>query len=220
MRATKLYSVFIGGTLAVPPIAHLYYKSSARTCGVTTRVVSIPGRGLLDINESQAEIAAQIDRYVPAGAPLILSGHSQGALHAVKYALDHPNVVRVVSWSGPHHGTHTARLFPLFSATRQMSPGSSFMREYEAHLPEIAPRLHSFYLRHDLLIVPFDSSHVDGAHNYLAASPEEYLVIGEHMRDTQRIDSRGNHITAVLSHSLHDAVRKVHVSDAATAPAA
>jgi pimeloyl-ACP methyl ester carboxylesterase len=164
-------TIFIGGTMAVP----LYCRPSANDCGHAV-VRTIPGWGLRSLDESQGEIAAWIDLRTDPDQPLILVGHSEGALHAALYGLDRPNVLRVISVSGPHHGTIAAAfLARVFPAMRDMSPRSDFMQRYEARLPEIAPRMDCFGFDHDPLIVPSNSAYVEGAKNHRCGALTDHL---------------------------------------------
>ncbi len=119
-------------------------------------------------------------------APVVLVGHSQGALACLRYAIDHPIQVRhVISVGVPWRGSITAgRVSRLASWTRlnltpalsDMAEGSSFLRRLHDDLPTIADRVTNIYSTHELFIHPYAGAHIDvpGVENLLIASEEEY----------------------------------------------
>jgi len=162
------------------------------------------------LEETYQALARWLDSRIAPDQPLTLVGQSQGGLHAVRLALDRPNVERVITISTAHHGTVLANFIPPLW---DMRPESAYMKAYLARLPEVAPRLDSIYLRHDLMIHPYHSAHVDDARNHLFASPEEYLVTGEHKIDTVRLDGNPNHISELYNGPLIEALRLISIND-------
>jgi triacylglycerol lipase len=90
-----------------------------------------PRDARLGIPDLSAKLDAFIKGSFEAGAPVALVGFSMGALVARHYlqALGGARSTRAFfSIAGPHHGTFNAYLFPG-PGTRQMRPGSAFLRE-------------------------------------------------------------------------------------------
>jgi hypothetical protein len=161
-------AIFIGGTFATSLFGKLFYHRVAKLFG-RAHVITIPGCGLLAIDQAAELVTAEIAKWVPAGTPIVLGGHSQGALIAAHYALDHPEVVRVVALNAPFDGTCRAYLgYPLMASMRDMAPGSAYLTRLNARLPEIAGRLATVAFADDML-VPWQSSYVPGATNYLCS---------------------------------------------------
>lgn len=166
-------AIFIGGTFATSLFGKLYYHRVAQLFG-HAHVITIPGSGLLAIDEATVLVAAEIAKLVPAGTPIVLGGHSQGALIAAQYALDHPEVTRVVALNAPFDGTCRAYLgYALMASMRDMVPGSAYLMRLNARLSEIADRLATVAFADDLL-VPWQSSYVPGATNYLCSNEDTY----------------------------------------------
>ena len=93
---------------------------------------------------------------------------SMGAL-AVRYALHNldgrSSVRRLVSVSGPHHGTLTAYL-SWKAGTKQMRPDSRFLRDLNAGGGRWGDvEVFSFWSPLDLVVIPATSSVLEGAHN-------------------------------------------------------
>lgn len=117
--------------------------------------------------------------------PLVMVGHSQGALAAMRYAIEHPSVAHVVSVGAPWQGAVSAqnvvralgsrRVF--VPALRDMMPGSPHLEALHRELPRIADRLTNLYSTHELFIRPYTGAHIDvpGVRNILIANEAEYL---------------------------------------------
>jgi triacylglycerol lipase len=93
---------------------------------------------------------------------------SMGAL-ATRYALHslggRSSVRRFVSVSGPHHGTLNA-YFSWKAGTKQMRPGSRFLRDLDASGDRWADvEVFSFWSPFDLVVIPASSSALEGADN-------------------------------------------------------
>ena len=150
----------------------------------------------LPLHLSQEHIARDIRRGLAEqdrapDSPVVMVGHSQGALASLRYAIDHPEqVLHVVSVGCPWHGSRSAgrvsRLFgwtglDLAPALKDMAEGSPFLTDLHRDLPTIADRVTNVYSTHEIFIVPYVSAHIDvpGVSNVLIASEEEY---GDHLR--------------------------------------
>jgi pimeloyl-ACP methyl ester carboxylesterase len=122
----------------------------------------------------------------PSDAPVVLVGHSQGGLAALRYAVDHQDQVRhVISVGAPWRGSlSAARVSRLSSWTgRSLTPalsdmveGSPFLTELHRDVPAIADRITNIYSTHELFIQPYTDAHMDvpGVENLLIASEDEY----------------------------------------------
>lgn len=117
-------------------------------------------------------------------SPVVLVGHSQGALASLRYAIDHQDqVLHTISVGIPWHGAQSAaqvtRLFGwtrLAPALADMAQGSPFLEELHNDLPAIAERVTNIYSTHELFIRPYWGAHIDvpGVENLLIATEPEY----------------------------------------------
>ncbi len=119
-------------------------------------------------------------------SPVVLVGHSQGALASLRYAIDHQEqVVHTISVGVPWRGSLTAaRVSRLVSWTRinltpalsDMAEGSPFLAGLHRDLPQIADRVTNIYSTHELFIHPYADAHIDvpGVENLLIATEDEY----------------------------------------------
>jgi triacylglycerol lipase len=112
--------------------------------------------------------AGQLQRFVDAtlrahdASELDLVGFSMGALITRLYLHEFAAGVRVrrfISISGPHRGTHIARLAPdhksWLAGVRQMQPASPLLARLGDDARSLAPtRVHCVYTPYDALIVP------------------------------------------------------------------
>jgi pimeloyl-ACP methyl ester carboxylesterase len=150
----------------------------------------------LPLHRSQEHLARDIARglqeqHRPTDSPVVLVGHSQGALACLRYGIDNPDqVLHVVSVGAPWHGSRSAsrvsRLFgwtgrDLTPALTDMAAGSPFLAALHDDLPAIADRVTNIYSTHEIVIAPYVAAHIDvpGVTNVLIASEEEY---GRHLR--------------------------------------
>lgn len=134
-------------------------------------------------HDIQAGLAAQGRE---PGSPVVLVGHSQGGLAALRYAVDHQDQVRhVISVGAPWEGSvSAARISRLFSwtgrnvtpALSDMAEGSPFLTNLHADVPSIADRVTNIYSTHELFIQPYINAHMDvpGVTNLLIATEDEY----------------------------------------------
>lgn len=191
--------------VAVPIVAGTAIKGVAATLmmrGVLERhpnafLITLASFGVtLPLHRSQEHIADDIQKGLAAqgrspDAPVVLVGHSQGALACLRYAIDHPRqVLHVVSVGAPWNGSRSAdRVSSLLRwtgrdltpALTDMAEGSPFLRSLHEDLPTIADRVTNIYSTHEIVISPYISAHIDvpGVTNVLVASLEEY---GDHLR--------------------------------------
>jgi len=84
---------------------------------------------------------------------VIIVAHSMGGLVARAFAAQAPGRVQhIICLGTPHRGTVLARLLPI-RTTRQMRPGSEWLRGLAARETE-SVRLTNIYSEHDNIIVP------------------------------------------------------------------
>jgi pimeloyl-ACP methyl ester carboxylesterase len=119
-------------------------------------------------------------------SPVVLVGHSQGAIASLRYAVDHPHqVLHVVSvgapWGGSVSAKKVAGLFrwvprDITPALTDMAAGSPFLDQLHADLPVIADRVTNIYSTHELFMTPYTVAHIDvpGVENHLIATEAEY----------------------------------------------
>lgn len=145
----------------------------------------------LSLHKSQQHITDDIQRGLhrqgrDPKSPVVLVGHSQGGLAALRYAIDHPHqVLHVVSVGAPWKGSHSAKRVSglLRWAPSDMTPGlsdmaegSPFLTRLHDDLPTIADRVTNIYSTHELFISPYTAAHMDvpGVENHLIATETEY----------------------------------------------
>ncbi len=187
--------------IAVPIVAGTAIKGLAANVmmrGVMERhpnafLVTLQSFGVtVPLTRSQKTIADDIRKGLAAqgrlpDCPLILVGHSQGALAALRYAIDNPDqVLHVFSIGCPWHGSVSAgflssRVSKLTGrnftpALRDMAPNSKFLTKLHDDLPAIADRVTNIYSTHEIFIRPYVSAHIDvpGVSNVLIATEDEY----------------------------------------------
>jgi len=183
--------------LAVPIIAGTAIRGVAATL-MMNRVLERHPRAFLvtlaqfgvtiPLHRSQEHLEADIrrgleERKFDPDTPLVIVGHSQGGLAALRYAADHPDRVRhAISIGAPWHGarsaTNVARFVPrrFTPAVYDMAEGSRFLSELHADLPAVADRVTNIYSTHEILIRPYVAAHIDvpGVRNILVGSDEEH----------------------------------------------
>ncbi len=143
----------------------------------------------MELDRSQEHIHDDIQRELAArdrgpDSPVVLVGHSQGGLAALRYAVDHQEQVRhVISVGAPWRGSvSAARISRLFgwtgitAAMRDMAEDSPFLTTLHADIPGIAERVTNIYSTHELFIQPYINAHMDvpGVTNLLIATEDEY----------------------------------------------
>lgn len=149
------------------------------------------------LHKAQTLIAADIEKGLAdqgrePGSPIVIVGHSQGALAALRYTIDNPDqALHVFTVGCPWRGSVTAGFVSarvkrvtgrnLTAALRDMAPDSPYLRQLHSEVPAIADRVTNIYSTHELFIRPYVSAHIDipGVSNVLIASRDEY---GRHLR--------------------------------------
>lgn len=214
--------------VAVPIVAGTAIKGVAASMmmhGVLERhpnafLITLANFGVtLPLHRSQDSLARDIRKGLLAQgrdpeSPVVLVGHSQGALACLRYATDNPGQVQhVVSVGAPWLGSRSAaRVSRLLRITRRdfapaladMAEGSPFLTSLHADLPSIAERVTNIYSRHEIVIAPYISAHIDipGVENVLVATDDEYrrhlecfpeLTIDDH------INARVTHLSEMNS---------------------
>ena len=192
--------------IAVPIIAGTAIKGLAANVmmrGVMERhpnafLVTLQSFGVtVPLTKSQTHIADDISKGLAAqgrlpDCPIVLVGHSQGALAALRYAIDNPEQVKhVFSIGCPWHGSVSAGFLSnrvakltgrnFVPALRDMAPNSPFLADLHADIPQIADRVTNIYSTHEIFIRPYVSAHIDvpGVSNVLIATNDEYA---KHLR--------------------------------------
>jgi pimeloyl-ACP methyl ester carboxylesterase len=191
--------------LAVPIVAGTAIKGVAATVMMrrvlerhpNAFLVTLASFGVsLPLSRSQDHLADDMRKGLIAqgrhpDSPVVLVGHSQGALACLRYAIDHPeNVLHVISVGAPWNGSRSAgrvsRLMGLTGrdltpALTDMASGSAFLTALHDDLPQIADRVTNIYSTHEIVIAPYVAAHIDveGVTNVLIASEDEY---GQHLR--------------------------------------
>lgn len=145
----------------------------------------------LPLHRSQSHIHDDIAQGLEAqdrepDAPIVLVGHSQGGLAALRYAADNPDQVRHVFSIGiPWHGAINAgRISRVMKWTGRdftpgltdMAPDSPFLTDLHRDLPAIADRVTNIFSTHEVFMQPYTAAYVDvpGVANILIAPEDEY----------------------------------------------
>lgn len=186
--------------IAVPIVAGTAIKGVAATLMMRRVLERHPNAFLITLasfgvtvplHRSQNSIGKDIRRGLIAqgrdpDSPVVLVGHSQGALASLRYAIDHPKqVLHVFSVGAPWHGSRSAaRVARLVGLTRRniapaltdMAAGSEFLTRLHDDLPVIANRVTNIYSTHEIVISPYTHAHIDipGVENILIATQPEY----------------------------------------------
>jgi pimeloyl-ACP methyl ester carboxylesterase len=198
----------------------------------------------LGMQASQEHIARDIRRGLEKQgrdpeAPVVLVGHSQGAIACLRYAVDHPNqVLHVVSVGAPYNGSVSAkkvsgalRWLPrdITPALADMAEGSPFLEQLHDDLPMIGDRVTNIYSTHELFMTPYTVAHIDvpGVENYLIATEAEYrrhLAICPDLPVDGHIEGRITHLGEMSSpevrgiiwakvEEIADAIRRGEIGD-------
>jgi pimeloyl-ACP methyl ester carboxylesterase len=186
--------------LAVPIVAGTAIKGLAATAMMRRVLERHPNAFLitlarfgvtLPLHRSQQHITADIRRGLaemgrPPDSPVVLVGHSQGALAVLRYGIDHPEQVRhIISVGAPWHGSvsagRVARLVArtgrdLTPALTDMAAGSPFLESLHEAVPSVADRVTNIYSTREIVISPYVAAHIDvpGVSNVLICTEDEY----------------------------------------------
>jgi triacylglycerol lipase len=159
-----------GATTGLQSLAQLL-----RRHGKDADVISLPGRGLGDLN-GQARalgVAARAARERTHATSVDVIGYSAGGVVARLWVRSYGGAAlarRVITLGAPHHGTDLARLAGSVlpgacpAACRQLEPGSRLLAALNAGDETPAgPTFVSIWTEHDEVVVPTDSAALSGA---------------------------------------------------------
>ncbi len=159
-----------------------------------------PRDGRLGIEDLSRKLGDFVHSSVPCGAPMALVGFSMGALvsrHFLQHGGGSGRVRAFFSISGPHQGTWISYLYPGLG-TRQMRPGSPFLRELDAGLPRLEGlTLHTYRTPVDLMVSPSKRARMPGVaeqvvwcafHSHMQGHPR---VIGHVVGELARLERGG-----------------------------
>jgi hypothetical protein len=120
------------------PIALIAYFPLKRQCGRRVHLVVAPQGGTGSLENGYIAVCRQLLAISKHGRINII-GHSQGAVHAVRFAAEHPDRVAVcISVGGPHAGSWLAALLVrVFGQLPQ--PLGGVANRLLACLPDMAP---------------------------------------------------------------------------------
>lgn len=138
-----------------------------------------PRDARLGIPDLSAKLASLIDGMFAPGAPLALVGFSMGAL-VVRFYLQALGGARTAkaffSIAGPYRGSYNAYLYPGLG-TRQMRPGSSFLRSLDAGASALdALPVFTYRTPLDLMVTPSTGSRIGRAHDTALWCPLHSLL--------------------------------------------
>jgi triacylglycerol lipase len=141
-----------------------------------------PRDGRLGIPDLSSKVGAFIEASVPAHAPLALVGFSMGALvlrHYLQAGGGGARARAFFSISGPHRGTWVSYLYPGLG-TRQMRPGSAFLRELDAGTARLGGLvLHTYRTPFDLMVAPSTNARIAGVPERVVWCPLHSLMPGD-----------------------------------------
>jgi triacylglycerol lipase len=138
-----------------------------------------PRDGGLGIPDLSVKLAAFVGENVAPGAPFAIVGFSMGALAARHYLQAHGgarSAKAFFSIAGPFRGSVNAYLYPGLG-TRQMRPGSAFLRELDEGAGELgALPVFTYRTPLDLMIIPSTGSRIPGAKDLALWCPLHSLL--------------------------------------------
>ena len=138
-------------------------ESAGHACFAPTLSPRDARHGIPDLAN---KLADYIELNLPAGLPFAIVGFSMGCVVSYCYLRSgrrHPQVGAFFAISGPMQGTLTAWLYPG-KGTRQMRPGSEFLRELAAPGNQQSNlAVHTYFTPLDLIIIPATSSRMANA---------------------------------------------------------
>lgn len=141
-----------------------------------------PRDARLGIPNLSGKLQAFIGANVPSGESVALIGFSMGALVARHYlqSRDGARSTRVFfSIAGPHQGTFSAYLYPG-DGTRQMRPGSAFLRELDAASPALdGLPLFTYRTPMDLMVNPAATTRLPNATEVIVWCPFHSMMPGD-----------------------------------------
>lgn len=121
-------------------VAYRHWVSSPRD-----RIFPLPGRGLASLDQTYLEVERQLLRWgFETGKRFAIAGHSQGAYHAVRFALNHPSMVlAVVAVGGPFGGALQPPFVPksIDRLARSLIPVAADFKQESLALSTLARRV-------------------------------------------------------------------------------
>jgi triacylglycerol lipase len=133
-----------------------------------------PRDGRLGIPDLSLKLGAFIRASVPPGEPVALVGFSMGALvarHCLQAEGGSLDVRGFFSIAGPHRGTWSAYFYPGLG-TRQMHPGSAFLRELDANVGSLRGLpVFTYRTPFDLMVVPARTTRLPSATEVVVLCP-------------------------------------------------
>lgn len=235
--------------IAVPIIAGTAIRGAAASVTMNRVMQRHPNAFLITLEQWGITIRLEesqqyLSRAIRAGLlqqnrdpeqPLVLVGHSQGGLAALRYAVDHPTQVRhVITVGTPWLGTRLAGTVNALVRTVlrrdlpalvDMSPDSEFLHALHADVPAVADRVTNIYSTREILIEPYVAAHIplDGVRNVLIATAQEYeqhlRVYGLTHPVDQHIEGRVTHLGEMSSPQVRKVVWTVVSGLERTVPA-
>ena len=141
--------------------------------GFDTRAVRLrPRLGTCSLHVFARQLAAEIWPYDEVD----IVGFSMGGLVSRLYVQRHGGAARVrrlITLATPHGGSHLARALPQ-QATREMRPGSPFLRDLDSDIERLEDvRAASLWTPYDLTVVP-------GASGALSVGTSEAIPVKAH----------------------------------------
>lgn len=130
--------IVLGGTFASQRVANRYYASL-----YPTEVLALPGGGRDRLRTTYATIREAVaNRSETYDEPVVLAGHSQGAIHAVMFAIDNPHLVKsVVGIAGPFGGANSPLIpYNLEGSVHKIIPVGMDFRQGSEYLSELKER--------------------------------------------------------------------------------
>jgi triacylglycerol lipase len=168
-----------------------------------------PRDARLGIADLSGKLASYLRDSLAPGAPVALVGFSMGALVARHYlqALGGArSTTAFFSIAGPHEGTFNAYLFPG-PGTRQMRPGSAFLRELNSGAAALGDLpVFTYRTPLDLTVHPARTTRIPNAPEVVAWCPLHSMlpgdpaVVGHIAGELARLDSGAAQAPAPLVH--------------------
>jgi triacylglycerol lipase len=156
-----------------------------------------PRNARLGLPDLSAKLGAYIGENIPRGAPLALVGFSMGVLVVRHYLQEQGGAASArafFSIAGPHRGTPNAYLFPGLG-TRQMRPGSAFLRELDSRGDALGGLpVHTYRTPFDLMVYPPRTTRMAGAAELVvwcplhSMLPADSTVVGHIAGELDKLD--------------------------------
>ena len=161
-----------GGFLSINPGASYLYGSICRATGAE---LIIPHRyGFGSLNEGFIRFKDELD-LLAGDKPMVIIGHSLGAINAVRYAAHNNNVTDIMLIGMPVRGTALCRIAsPVRYLARyfapileDLAPNSEFLDGISSLLPQVRHKITCVHARRDYVVTPSSSAYIELAKDYL-----------------------------------------------------